>query len=159
MWWGFRPSWTKGKGTQPINVRVETVATNNFFKGAFANHRCLVIADGWYEWIKNTSPKQPHYLCRQEREPLFFAAIYAERDDGRLGCEPARGSAVEVHDRMPLILNDDSLASWLAPDLTDKETIRNLAGHIDADLIEHWPVSAAVNKPSEGQGDELINPL
>lgn len=94
---------------------------------------------------------------------MYFAAIYAERDDGSLGCailtEQARGSAVDVHDRMPLILNDDSLAIWIAPDLTDQETICNLVGHIDADLIEHWPVSTAVNKPSEGQGKELINPL
>ena len=163
MWWGFLPSWAKGKGKQATNARVETVTTNNYFKAAFAKHRCLVVADGWYEWIKNTSPKQPHYLCRRDREPLYFAAIYEKREDGSLGCailtEPARGSAVDVHDRMPLILNDDSLASWLAPDLTDKETIRNLVGHIDADLTEHWPVSTAVNKPSEGQGSELINPL
>ncbi len=163
MWWGFRPSWAKGKGTQPINARVETVATNPFFKGAFAKHRCLVAADVWYEWIKNISPKQPHFLCRRDREPLHFAAIYAERDDGHLECailtEPVRGSAADVHDRMPLILNDDSLASWLAPDLMNKETIRNLVEHIDEGLIEHWPVSTAVNKPLEGQGDELINPL
>lgn len=163
MWWGFRPSWAKGKGTQPINARVETVATNNFFKSAFAKHRCLVLADGWYEWIKNTSPKQPHYLCRQDREPLYFAAIYAEREDGRLGCaiitEPARGGAEDVHDRMPLILDDDSLEHWLAPDLTDKETIRSMVSHIDAGLVENRSVSTAVNKPSEGQGDELINPL
>jgi putative SOS response-associated peptidase YedK len=60
---------------------------------------------------------------------------------------------------MPLILDDDSLEHWLATDLTDKETIRSMVRHIDAGLVEHWPVSTAVNKPSEGQGDELINPL
>lgn len=162
LWWGYRPKWTKGSGNQPINARVETVATNGYFKSAFARHRCLIPADGWYEWIKNTSPKQPHFICRHDREPLFFAGIYAERDDGSMGCailtEPARGTASEVHDRMPLILNDDSLEPWLAPDITDRETIRSLVKHIDADLIEHWPVSTAVNKPAEGQGEELINP-
>lgn len=58
---------------------------------------------------------------------------------------------------MPLILDDDSLKHWLAPDVTDKETIRSLVRHIDGGLIEHWPVSTAVNKPAEGQGYELIN--
>ncbi|XKH61418.1 SOS response-associated peptidase [Halomonas sediminis] len=163
LWWGYRPSWANGKSSQPINARAETVATSGYFKSAFAKHRCLVPANGWYEWIKSTSPKQPHFLCREDREPLFLAGIYAEREDGSLGCaiitEPARGSAAEVHDRMPLILDDDSLESWLDPDLTDRETIRNVVRHIDAELIEHWPVSTAVNKPTEGQGAELINPV
>lgn len=73
-------------------------------KSAFAKHRCLISADGWYEWIKNTKPKQPHYICRKDREPLFFAGIFAEREDGSLDwaivTEPARGSAEEVHGRM-----------------------------------------------------------
>ncbi|MFI8750075.1 SOS response-associated peptidase [Vreelandella lionensis] len=162
MWWGYRPRWAKSTGNQPINARVETVATNAYFKSAFARHRCLIPADGWYEWIKDTKPKQPHYLCRKDRKPLFFAGIFAEREDGSLGCaiitEPARGSATDVHDRMPLILDDASLEHWLAPDLTDRETIRSMVHHLDADLIEHWPVSTLVNKPVEGQGEELINP-
>ncbi|KKN65688.1 hypothetical protein LCGC14_0479130 [marine sediment metagenome] len=162
MWWGFRPSWAKGKGNQPINARVETVATNAYFKSAFARHRCLIPADGWYEWIKDSSPKQPHFICRKDRYPLFFAGIYAERNDGSLGCaiitEGARGSAIDVHDRMPLILDDDSLTHWLAPDLTDSEAVRSMVRHIDAELLVHWPVSTNVNKPAEGQGDELINP-
>ena len=162
MWWGYRPRWAKSTGNQPINARVETVATNAYFKSAFARHRCLIPADGWYEWIKDTKPKQPHYLCRKDRKPLFFAGIFAEREDGSLGCaiitEPARGSATDVHDRMPLILDDASLEHWLEPDLTDRETIRSMVHHLDADLIEHWPVSTLVNKPVEGQGEELINP-
>lgn len=162
MWWGYRPRWAKSTGNQPINARVETVATNAYFKSAFARHRCLIPADGWYEWIKDTKPKQPHYLCRKDRKPLFFAGIFAEREDGSLGCaiitEPARGSATDVHDRMPLILDDASLEHWLAPDLADRETIRSMVHHLDSDLIEHWPVSTLVNKPVEGQGEELINP-
>ncbi|CAM4290360.1 SOS response-associated peptidase family protein [Vreelandella rituensis] len=73
---------------------------------------------------------------------------WAERADGRPGCaiitEPARGPAKAIHDRMPLILDDDSLEAWLDPDLTDREKIRNIVRHIDAELIEHWPVSTAV---------------
>lgn len=162
LWWGYKPKWAKGKATQPINARVETVATSGYFKSAFQKHRCLIPADGWYEWDKGTTPKQPHFLCRQDRQPIFFAGIYTEREDGTLGCaiitEPARGAAQDIHDRMPLILDDESLAPWLAPDLTDRETLRNLVHHIDATLITHWPVSTKVNKPS-GAGDEsLIKP-
>lgn len=162
MWWGYRPRWANSTGQQPINARVETVATNAYFKAAFARHRCLIPANGWYEWIKDSSPKQPHFICRKDREPLFFAGIFAEHGDGSLGCaiitESARGSAAEVHDRMPFILDEDSLEYWLAPDLVDQETIRSMMRHIDAKLIENWPVSTEVNKPAEGQGDELINP-
>ncbi|MGR4068266.1 SOS response-associated peptidase [Billgrantia sp. C5P2] len=162
FWWGYRPKWAKGKAAQPINARVETVATSGYFKNAFARHRCLVPADGWFEWIATETGKQPHYLTRTDREPFAFAGIYASREDGSLGCailtEPARGSAAEVHDRMPLILDEASIEPWLDPDLTDRETIRNVVRHIDAGLIEHWTVSRAVNKPAEGQGTELINP-
>ena len=59
---------------------------------------------------------------------------------------------------MPLALNDASLEPWLDPDLTDRETIRQVVRHLNAAIIEHWPVSRAVNKPAEGQGAELINP-
>ncbi|KAA0014445.1 SOS response-associated peptidase [Billgrantia pellis] len=162
LWWGYRPKWAKGKAAQPINARVETVATSGYFKNAFSRHRCLIPADGWFEWISTETGKQPHFLTRTDREPFAFAGIYAEREDGSLGCailtEPARGAAAEVHDRMPLILDTASVEPWLDPDLTDRETIRNVVRHINADLIEHWPVSRSVNKPAEGQGSELVNP-
>lgn len=162
LWWGYRPAWAKGKASQPINARVETVATSGYFRAAFQKRRCIVPADGWYEWDKTTEPKTPHYLTRTDREPIAFAGIYAKRDDGRLGCaiitEPARGTSQAVHERMPLILDDDSLDNWLDPDLTDRESLRNVVRHIDAELIEHWAVSTAVNKPGSDQGEELINP-
>ncbi|KAA0011494.1 SOS response-associated peptidase [Billgrantia pellis] len=162
FWWGYRPKWAKGKAAQPINARVETVATSGYFKHAFARARCIVPADGWYEWLATVSGKQPHYLTRIDREPIAFAGIYAEREDGSLGCailtEPARGSAAEVHDRMPLILDDASLEPWLDPDLTDRETIRAVVRHIDAGVIEHWPVSRAVNRPGNDEDAGLINP-
>lgn len=162
FWWGYRPKWAKGRAAQPINARVETVATSGYFKHAFARARCIVPADGWFEWLATETGKQPHYLTRTDREPIAFAGIYAEREDGSLGCailtEPARGSAVEVHDRMPLILDDASLEPWLDPDLTDRETIRHVVRHLDAGTIEHWPVSRAVNRPGNDEDAGLINP-
>lgn len=162
LWWGYRPAWASDNATQPINARSETVATSRYFKGAFKKHRCIVPADGWFEWIATASGKQPHYLTRSDREPLAFAAIYTERADGSLGCailtEPARGSAKDVHDRMPVILDDASLEPWLDPDLTDRETIRNVVRHLDASLVEHWAVSRAVNRPGGDEDAGLINP-
>ncbi|MBP5979086.1 MAG: SOS response-associated peptidase [Halomonas sp.] len=100
LWWGYRPAWAKGKNHQSINARFETVATNAYFKTAFSKQQCIILTDGWYKWIKNTNPKQPHFICRQDRSPLFFTGLYAKREDGTLGCaiitEPTRGNASET---------------------------------------------------------------
>ncbi|MGJ7462328.1 SOS response-associated peptidase [Halomonas sp. MA07-2] len=162
LWWGYRPHWAGDKAPQPINATVEKVATSNYFKGAFARHRCLVPADGWFEWVPVDGKKHPHFLCREDREPLWLAGIWTARADGTPGCaiitEPSRGAAKEIHSRMPLALDAESLEPWLDPHLTDRETIRSVVHHLDVELITHWPVSQAVNKPGEGQGAELINP-
>lgn len=161
LWWGYRPHWAGEKAPEPINATVEKVATSKYFRGAFAHHRCLVPADGWYEWLPVDGQKQPHFLCRQDREPIWLAAIWSERPDGRPGCailtEPARGVARQIHPRMPLALDDKSLGPWLDPHLTDRETIRQVVHHLDADLLTHWPVSPQVNRPANDD-PALIEP-
>lgn len=151
LWWGYRPHWATGKAPEPINAKVEGVAASRYFRGAFARHRCLVPANGWYEWRETDAGKQPHFITRHDGELLWFAGIWSERPDGKPGCailtEPARGAAAEVHDRMPLVLDDDSLDPWLDADLTDRETIRNVIRHVQADAMTHWPVSPRVNRP------------
>jgi putative SOS response-associated peptidase YedK len=162
MWWGYRPYWAGEKAPQPINATVEKVATSRYFKGAFAHHRCLVPADGWYEWLTVDGRKQPHYLTRTDGEPLWFAGIWADRADGKAGCailtEPARGVAKEIHPRMPLALDAKSLEPWLDAHLTDRETIRQVVHHLDAKQLTHWPVSTRVNRPGDDEA-ELIEPL
>lgn len=122
----------------------------------------MIPADAWYEWLPNETCKQPHYIASHDREPLSFAGIYVEREGGSLGCailtEPALGSAGDVHHRMPLILDDASIEPWLDPDLTDRETIRQVVRHLDAELLEHWPVSRAVNRAGNDNDTGLINP-
>ncbi|WP_110709248.1 SOS response-associated peptidase [Salinicola sp. CR57] len=164
VWWGYKPKWAGETAPQPINARVETVATSNFYQAAFQRHRCLIPADGWFEWLPGTKPKQPHFLCREDREPFFFAGIWTERVDGKPGVailtEPARGSAVDVHDRMPLILTDESIEPWLDPALTDRETIRRFVKHVPAEAFTHWAVSTRVNKPGEGDiGEVYLTPV
>lgn len=162
VWWGYRPHWADDKAPQPINATVEKVATSNYFRGAFARHRCLVPADGWFEWVRVEGRKQPHYLTRSDGEPLWFAGIWTGRPDGKPGCailtEPARGVAEEIHPRMPLALDAESLGPWLDADLTNRETVRQVVRHLDAALITHWPVSQRVNKPIEDDA-ELITPF
>ncbi|MGM0985315.1 MAG: SOS response-associated peptidase, partial [Pseudomonadota bacterium] len=106
--------------------------------------------------------KQPHYLSRTDHEPLWFAGIWTDRPDGNPGCailtEPARGVAKEIHPRMPLALDAESIEPWLDPDLTDRESIRNVVHHLDAALITHWPVSDRVNRPLEDD-PALIKPF
>ncbi|MEC9483474.1 MAG: SOS response-associated peptidase [Halomonas sp.] len=162
FWWGYKPRWAKGKASQPINARVETVATSGYFKSSFQKRRCVILADGWYEWDKATSPKQPYFFCREDRGALCLAAIYTEREDGSLGCailtEPARGVCQAIHDRMPLLLDRESVEPWLDPDLGDRETLRNVIKHIDAELIVSWPVSKRINRPADEGDASLINP-
>lgn len=162
--WGFRPHWADGSGPQPINARAESVATSRYFRGAFANHRCLVPADGWFEWC--TAPdggKQPYYLSRRDRKVMYLAAIWTSRGEGvapsvAIITEPARGDARDIHDRMPLALADGSLESWMDADINSREAIRKITRHIDAGVIEYWPVSRAVNRPGDGGNEALINP-
>ncbi|MFC0324659.1 SOS response-associated peptidase [Halomonas organivorans] len=161
LWWGYRPHWATGKAPEPINAKSEGVATSRYFRSAFARHRCLVPADGWYEWLALLDGKQPHYITRADREPLWLAGIWTERPDGNPGCailtEPARGAAAEIHDRMPLALDDDSLAPWLDPHMTDREALRGAVHHLDDELLTHWPVSRRVNRPANDDAS-LIEP-
>lgn len=162
LWWGYKPKWAKDQAPEPINATVEKVATSGYFKSAFSRHRSLVPADGYYEWIQTPTGKQPHFICRADREPLWIAVIWTGRGDGHPGCalltEPARGPALEVHTRMPLVLDDGSIEAWLDPDLTDRETLRHVVRHLSADRLTHWPVSRAVNR-SSAEGAALIEPV
>ncbi len=161
LWWGFRPHWATGKAPEPINAKSEGVASSRYFRSAFARHRCLIPADGWLEWLALADGKQPHFITRTDRQPLWLAGIWAERPDGNAGCailtEPARGAAAEIHDRMPLALDDASLEPWLDSHLTDREALRHTVHHLDDSLLTHWPVSRRVNRPANDD-PALIEP-
>lgn len=162
LWWGFRPHWAGGDAPKPINARAENLDSSKYFRGAFHHHRCLIPADGWYEWMPTASGKQPYFFTREDRQPLFLASIWESFEDGSACCaiitEPARGVAKDVHDRMPLILSGDSYEAWLDPGLVDREGIRASAHHLTADALTMWPVSRRVNRASE-EGAELVAPV
>ncbi len=118
--WGLLPPWAKDPraGARMINARAETVATSPAFAPSFARRRCLVPADGWYEWVRDGKRKQAYYMTPADGAPLAFAGIWTVWRDEMLTCSvittAALGGLARVHDRMPLILPADRWAEWLA---------------------------------------------
>ncbi|GAB3558113.1 putative SOS response-associated peptidase YedK [Actinopolyspora lacussalsi] len=158
MRWGLVPKWAKDPsvGSRMINARSETVATKPAFRGAVRYYRCLLPADGWYEWKRDSSPKQPYYVTNPDDSSLGMAGIWATwRDPAEPEAEPlvscavltteAVGELAEVHERMPLVLASRDWAEWLDPDNQD---VTDLLVPPSGELVERLrmrPVSRAVN--------------
>jgi putative SOS response-associated peptidase YedK len=124
--------------------------------------RCLLPAEGWYEWHDTPSSKQPHYITRRDRRPFCFAGLYATWRD-TLSCAiltmQALGPIAEVHDRMPVVLPEDGHAAWLEPALQDAAVATALALEPMApEDFEHFPVSRRVNN-ARNEGADLVEPL
>jgi putative SOS response-associated peptidase YedK len=117
--WGLVPPWaTDPRAGRMINARAETVATTPAFAPSFARRRCLVPADGWYEWTGAGKHKQAHYMTPRDGAPLAFAGLWAMSGGELLTCSivttAALGGLARVHHRMPLILPRARWADWLA---------------------------------------------
>ena len=162
LWWGYRPHWAGQSGPEPINARAERLDSSKYFRGAFHKHRCLIPADGWYEWLPGEGGKQPYFFTREDRQPLFLGGIWEPYADDTACCaiitEPARGIAREIHDRMPLVLDDQSLEAWLDPALTERDAIRAAVHQLEAETLVAWPVSTRVNR-SDQEGGSLVEPV
>lgn len=153
--WGFRPSWAKGKGPSPINARLETVASNGLFRGAFAKQRAIVPMRGYYEWEARADGKQPWFLHGEE--PILAAAgLYTARKEGEewrvsftIITREARDASGEVHDRMPVFLTPDVRDAWLSPEplASAEEMLATLdrASVAVASTITAYPVDRRVN--------------
>lgn len=165
--WGFIPHWWK-KAEEPrntINARVESAADKPMWRDAFAKHRCLIPAQGWYEWAQREhidtetgevqTIKQPHFLHAPDNGLMLFAGLYSERADARTGASltvaiitgTARGPAAEVHDRMPVILEGEAAIRWADPEQGDKAALGELLERNRLDAIAAHPVSRRVNSP------------
>lgn len=161
--WGFRPEWAGDDAPTPINARAETVAGSRYFREAFARQRCLIPANGWYEWQRTDGGKQPWYVTAPAEAVIFYAGIWtpsAIHPGQRCAIitEPARGVAASVHPRMPLVLAPECLAAWLDPSLSDRDAIRRTVRRLDPAALAAWPVSTRVNRPAEDD-PALIEPL
>jgi putative SOS response-associated peptidase YedK len=145
-----------------INARAETVAEAPAFGDAFQTHRCLVVADGFYEWRAEETGKKPVWITRPSREPFAFAGLWAEADRGDgssihscaiVTCEPGEVVA-SIHDRTPVILDQESEAGWLDPEASP-ENLQSLL--VPTDELVVTEVSDAVNDVRQ-DGPALIEP-
>lgn len=160
--WGLIPSWAKDRsiGHRMINARVETVAEKPAFRTALQRRRCLIPADGFYEWREADNPEEggrtPMYIHRQDDALFAFAGLWDEWHDPQSG-EPLRSCTIitgtpnplvaPIHDRMPIILRREDEARWLDKSLNDTESLLSLLVPYAADEIEVYPVSRRVNAP------------
>jgi putative SOS response-associated peptidase YedK len=169
--WGLIPSWAKdaSMGAKLINARAETVAEKPSFRAAFKRRRCLVVADGFYEWHhqegKKEGKKQPYYFHLQERQPFAFAGLWEQwQPEGEeiASCTILTTNANElmqpIHDRMAVILQPKDYDLWLDVQVQDPEMLKPLLQPFPADAMTAYPVSTVVNN-ARNNTPECIVPL
>jgi putative SOS response-associated peptidase YedK len=171
--WGLVPSWAKDLsiGSRLINARVETAHEKPSFRKAFARRRCLLPADGYFEWYTSETPggkpgKQPFFIRPRDGKIMAMAGLYERwrSPDGEWiwSCTVITTAATDdvgrIHDRMPMIVQPDRWEAWLDPGLTEAEEVRSLLVPEMAGTMEAYPVSKAVNNV-RNNGAELIQPL
>jgi putative SOS response-associated peptidase YedK len=166
--WGLVPSWAKDRkiAAKLINARSETVFDKPAFKAAALRRRCLVPADGYYEWMKTVDRKIPMYLHAEGI--LGFAGLYEiwrNPDDENdwvwsytiITCT-TQDALGHIHDRSPVVVPGDLQNPWLDPGLTDPDTVRELLAAVPPPVLETYEVSTAVNSV-RNNGPELIAPV
>ena len=166
--WGLIPAWAKDAtmGSRLINARAETVAEKPSFRSAFRHRRCLVIADGFYEWRRQDGKKQPFYFRMQNQQPFAFAGLWEHWQDPKgeaiYSCTILTTEANEllqqIHERMPVILNPKDYDLWLDPTVQKLEQLQQLLQPYSSTAMTSYPVSTKVNKPTNDT-PELINSL
>jgi len=167
MQWGLIPYWAKDAKTIHINARLETVAEKPAFRRALGRHRCLIPADGFYEWEPKEKGRTPHWVYRADGHPMTFAGIWSAWKDPDTGgwvrrfsiiTTAAEGVILQIHDRMPVALPRESWEPWLDRDMDDPEAAVQLAQPIDPDLIMEHTVSSQVNSV-RNNSPELVEPF
>jgi putative SOS response-associated peptidase YedK len=181
--WGLVPSWAKDPkiGSKMINARAEGIESKNAYRAAFKRRRCIIPADGFYEWqkLQGSKRKQPHYIHRPDGEPLAFAGLWEvwrgpkdkdKKDDAPTGYEdsPLRSCTIitttandtisKLHDRMPVVLPPSKWEEWLNPSNDDLDTLGKLLVPAPSSLITTHPVSTEVNVV-RNKGPELITEI
>jgi putative SOS response-associated peptidase YedK len=167
--WGLVPSWAKERsiGARMINARAETLAEKPSFRSAFQRRRCLVPADGWYEWQRAGAVKQPWYMSFDDGQPFGMAGLWERWRDPASG-EPLESCCIvtttpapavaHVHDRMPVIVPAAAYAEWLDPRNGDTDRLARLLGPCGLPGLAARPVSRRVND-ARNQGADLVEPV
>lgn len=167
--WGLVPGWAKDRsiGNRMINARAETLGERPAYQRAFRKRRCLVAADGWYEWQTAAGGRQPWFIRARAGGPIGFAGLWESWRDPQSGealesctivTTDALAPLAQIHRRMPAVLAPQSHEAWLNPAVADPEALAALLAPCDPALLEAWPVSREVNDPRH-QGPALVEPL
>lgn len=168
--WGLVPHWAREikTGYSMINARAETVDEKPAFRTVFRRRRCLIPADGFYEWQATPSHrlKQPWYIALKERQPMALAGLWDQwhRPEGDImeSCTIIVTKANElmrpIHERMPVILPEAVWQTWLDPDHTDPSTLKALLRPYPPEGMRAWPVKTQVNNPNN-DAPACIEPL
>jgi putative SOS response-associated peptidase YedK len=165
--WGLIPSWANGLriGRHSINARAETIAHKPSFQQALESRRCLVPADGFYEWKKSGKNKQPYFIQMADQRPFVFAGLWERWTKSLPAVEsctiittPANALLAGIHDRMPAILSEAAAMLWLDRNVEDADVLASFLVPYPADAMVAYPVSTLVNAPQHDSTD-CIRPM
>ncbi len=160
--WGLVPSTTKDtkNGYRMINARAKTLSQRPAFRAAFVHRRCLIPADGFYEWQQTNDSKQPYFIRARDENPLAFAGLWERWQRGQQVIESctiittsANESLVPIHHRMPVILPEDTYDLWLDPSAQDPGTLQALLLPYDAKKLVAHAVSKRVHHPKNDDAE------
>ena len=163
--WGLIPSWSKdpSMGARMINARAETVHEKPAFRASFARKRCLILADGFYEWKQLADGKQPYYIRLADGGPFAFAGLWdhwtsPEGDERKtctiITCEPNELMS-QLHNRMPVIFDKRTMWDWLDPDAPPL-ALKAMLSPYDTRAMTAYPVSRAVNRPANDSPECIL---
>jgi putative SOS response-associated peptidase YedK len=166
--WGLIPSWAKDPsiGSRMINARAETLAEKPAFRAAYKYHRCLIFADGFYEWQAQTGTKSkvPHFIRLKSGAPFAFAGLW-EHWQSADGSEIRSATIIttepnelmtSLHNRMPVILPGNTYAQWLDSSHQSPDLLQSLLVPYPASEMEAYPVSTLVNSPGNDRPDCIL---
>lgn len=165
--WGILPTWMEKqrKMTGLINVRSETVLEKPTWKKSFEERRCIIPATSFFEWEKAEGKKLPYLIKMKDGKPFCFAGVWAPGKDEKGNSVPtfailtteANGLLKKIHDRMPVILDEDDMETWLSYD-ANVDSLMKMMVPYDAKKMEMHRVSDKVNNPRNNKA-EILNPL
>ena len=165
--WGLVPSWAKELkiGARMINARCETVAEKPAFRSAFKKRRCLVLADGYFEWVTVKREKRPQYIRMQDDQPFAMAGLWerwrgppgekldAPIDSFTVITTDSNELTSDIHDRMPVILREEDWPLWLDPEMQDRQALQPMLKPYPSDGMRVDPVSKYVNNVRHDDAD------
>ena len=165
--WGLVPFWAKDPaiGNRMINARSETVAEKPAYRASWRKRRCLVLADGFYEWQATGGPKQPFFFHRQDGYPFAMAGLWDRWEKGESGLLESftiltttpDEVVAPIHKRMPVILEPRDLQQWLDPSFAELAWLASMMAPSAPSMLEAYPVSTYVNNPAH-EGPDCVDP-